>query len=85
LKNFNKAQKARLIKVGIPDDIEPAKLTDEQKRRFSRLNIDPKCVNWTRVTDTNDRFLRLITIGQSPSEKGFERQVNSRQAWIKVA
>lgn len=27
------------------------------------------------VLDTNDRFLRKITIGQSPTEKGHERQV----------
>jgi len=27
------------------------------------------------VLDTNDRFLRKITIGQSDTEKGFERQV----------
>ena len=45
--------------------------------KFVRLNIDPSSINWTRVTDTNDRFLRLITIGQSPSEKGFTRQVCS--------
>lgn len=26
-----------------------------------------------RVLDVNDRFLRKITIGQAPTEKGFER------------
>lgn len=26
------------------------------------------------VVDTNDRFLRKITIGQSPTEKGFSRE-----------
>ena len=27
------------------------------------------------VIDTNDRFLRKITIGQSATEKGYEREV----------
>lgn len=27
------------------------------------------------VLDTNDRFLRKITIGQSPTEKGYTREV----------
>jgi len=28
------------------------------------------------VIDTNDRFLRKITIGQSATEKGFTREVD---------
>ena len=53
-----------------PDDLSP-----EQIRKFSRLNIDTKQIEWNRVIDTNDRFLRKITIGQGKQEKGFTREV----------
>ena len=53
-----------------PDD-----LTDEEIRNFSRLNIDPTTITWNRVVDTNDRYLRKITIGQSSTEKGHIREV----------
>ena len=42
--------------------------------RFVRLDIDPETITWRRVMDVNDRFLRTITIGQSPTEKGMTRQ-----------
>lgn len=29
---------------------------------------------WNRVVDTNDRYLRKITIGQGPEEKGRIRE-----------
>lgn len=32
--------------------------------RFARLNIDESTITWCRVMDTNDRFLRKITVGQ---------------------
>jgi formyltetrahydrofolate synthetase len=35
-----------------------------------RLDIDPDSITWRRVTDTNDRMLRQITIGQGVEEKG---------------
>ncbi|KAI5479334.1 hypothetical protein MNV49_003853 [Pseudohyphozyma bogoriensis] len=60
----------RLEKLGItktnPDD-----LTDEEISKFARLDIDPENITWHRVVDTNDRYLREITIGQSATEKGF--------------
>ena len=52
---------------------DPDKLSKEEITQFARLNIDPDTVTWQRVIDTNDRFLRKITIGQSPTEKGRER------------
>ncbi|XP_074885747.1 C-1-tetrahydrofolate synthase, cytoplasmic isoform X4 [Buteo buteo] len=48
-------------------------LTKEEVSLFVRLDIDPGTITWQRVLDTNDRFLRKITIGQSPTEKGFSR------------
>ena len=53
-----------------PDD-----LTDEEIGNFSRLDIDPTTITWNRVVDTNDRYLRKITIGQSSTEKGYVREV----------
>lgn len=53
--------------------------------RFVRLDIDPETITWRRVMDVNDRFLRTITIGQSPTEKGMTRQAPhiylQRLAW----
>lgn len=45
----------------------------EDKKSFSRLNIDPASITWNRVIDTNDRFLRKIEIGCSPTEKNRTR------------
>ncbi len=42
-------------------------------RRFARLDIDPETITWRRVLDTNDRFLRTITVGQAATEKGMTR------------
>ncbi|KAH0445932.1 hypothetical protein IEQ34_025232 [Dendrobium chrysotoxum] len=63
----------RLKKLGI-DKTNPDDLTEEEKSRFARLDIDPDTITWHRVVDTNDRFLRQITVGQAPTEKGQERK-----------
>lgn len=63
----------RLKKLGI-DKTEPNDLTPEEITKFSRLDIDPETITWNRVLDTNDRFLRKITIGQSDTEKGHARE-----------
>ncbi|GAA5845755.1 hypothetical protein JCM9279_006098 [Rhodotorula babjevae] len=59
----------RLDKLGItktnPDD-----LTDDEKARFARLDIDPEKISWHRVVDTNDRYLRKIQTGLGPAEQG---------------
>ena len=62
---------ARLRKLGIAKT-DPNTLTPEERSRFARLDIDPDSITWRRVTDTNDRMLRQITIGQGPEEKGFD-------------
>ena len=43
------------------------------------MPCDPVCpvsvqITWRRVVDTNDRYLRNITIGQGPAEKGHTRE-----------
>lgn len=62
----------RLKKLGI-DKTDPNELTPEEITRFARLDVDVNTITWNRVMDTNDRFLRKITVGQNSTEKGFER------------
>ncbi len=63
----------RLKKLGI-EKTDPNELTPEERSRFARLDIDPDSITWRRVVDTNDRFLREITIGKGPEEKGMTRE-----------
>ncbi|XP_006018753.3 C-1-tetrahydrofolate synthase, cytoplasmic isoform X1 [Alligator sinensis] len=72
IRQFSDIQIRRLQKLGIRKT-EPTTLTEEEVHKFVRLDIDPTTITWQRVLDTNDRFLRTITIGQSPTEKGFSR------------
>uniref|UniRef100_A0A672ZNP1 C-1-tetrahydrofolate synthase, cytoplasmic n=1 Tax=Sphaeramia orbicularis TaxID=375764 RepID=A0A672ZNP1_9TELE len=72
-RKFSPIQLNRLKKLGI-EKTDPSALTEEEITRFARLDMDPSSVTWQRVLDTNDRFLRKITIGQSPTEKGYTRE-----------
>uniref|UniRef100_A0A8C2SW45 C-1-tetrahydrofolate synthase, cytoplasmic n=1 Tax=Coturnix japonica TaxID=93934 RepID=A0A8C2SW45_COTJA len=72
VRKFSEIQIRRLQKLGI-NKTDPAALTKEEVNLFVRLDIDPATITWQRVLDTNDRFLRKITIGQSPTEGGFSR------------
>ncbi|KAI0256698.1 P-loop containing nucleoside triphosphate hydrolase protein [Lactifluus subvellereus] len=63
----------RLQKLGI-DKTNPNDLTPGEITRFARLDVDPQTITWNRVVDTNDRFLRRITIGQGDAEKGHQRE-----------
>ncbi|NWR30762.1 C1TM protein, partial [Tachuris rubrigastra] len=73
VRGFSPIQLARLRKLGI-NKTDPETLTEEEISKFARLDIDPSTITWQRVVDTNDRFLRKITIGQANTEKGFVRQ-----------
>ncbi|KVI09451.1 Formate-tetrahydrofolate ligase, FTHFS [Cynara cardunculus var. scolymus] len=53
---------------------KPEDLTPEEVNKFARLDIDPDSITWRRVMDVNDRFLRKITVGQGPDEKGMTRE-----------
>ncbi len=70
---FSPVMIRRLKKLGI-DKTDPKDLTEEEAGRFARLDIDPDSITWRRVTDTNDRFLRGITVGEGPAEKGMTRE-----------
>ncbi|KAM3962554.1 LOW QUALITY PROTEIN: pug C-1-tetrahydrofolate synthase, cytoplasmic [Aphomia sociella] len=74
-RKFSPIQLRRLKRLGI-DKTDPDSLTPEERTRFARLDIDPKKIMWNRVVDLNDRYLRKITIGQSPTEKGFTRETS---------
>ncbi|MCP4421027.1 MAG: formate--tetrahydrofolate ligase, partial [Chloroflexi bacterium] len=65
-------QLKRLKKLGI-DKTDPNDLTEAEISKFVRLDIDVDTITWRRVVDTNDRFLRGITIGQGGKEK-FQRE-----------
>ena len=70
---FSPSMKLRLRKLHIPID-EPAGLTTEERRRFARLDIDPATIQWRRVIDTSDRFLRGVQVGRGAEEQGYERE-----------
>ncbi|KAJ8976305.1 hypothetical protein NQ317_010259 [Molorchus minor] len=72
-RKFSNIQLRRLKRLGI-DKTDPDSLTPEERARFARLDIDSKNVVWNRVMDINDRYLRDITIGESPTEKGITRK-----------
>ena len=71
-REFAPVMQRRLKKLGI-DKTNPDELTEEEIRRFARLDIDPETITWKRVLDVNDRHLRGITVGQAPTEKGHTR------------
>nr|CAD7456254.1 unnamed protein product [Timema tahoe] len=72
-RTFSKIQLRRLYKLGI-SKTDPESLTPEERKSFARLDIDPNTITWTRVVDTNDRFLRKVLVGLSPTEKGHTRE-----------
>ncbi|XP_017057491.1 C-1-tetrahydrofolate synthase, cytoplasmic isoform X1 [Drosophila ficusphila] len=72
-RKFSPIQLRRLQKLGITKT-DPDSLTEEEYGSFARLDIDPETIMWERVVDINDRYLRSITVGQSPTEKGISRE-----------
>uniref|UniRef100_A0A8C0IH51 formate--tetrahydrofolate ligase n=1 Tax=Bubo bubo TaxID=30461 RepID=A0A8C0IH51_BUBBB len=64
VRGFSAIQFARLRRLGI-SKTDPGTLTEEEINKFARLDIDPSTITWQRVVDTNDRFLRKITVGQA--------------------
>ncbi|SCU79150.1 LAFA_0B01090g1_1 [Lachancea sp. 'fantastica'] len=72
-RTFTPTMLRRLRKLGI-DKKDPDSLTSEEITQFARLDIDPESITWRRVVDCNDRFLRGITIGEAPTERGITRK-----------
>ncbi|KAJ8009578.1 hypothetical protein DPEC_G00090330 [Dallia pectoralis] len=73
VRRFSPIQIARLRRLGIRET-DPSALTPQEVSSFVRLDLDPAKVTWQRVVDTNDRFLRKITVGQANTEKGHTRE-----------
>jgi len=83
-RSFEKSQLALLEKLGLGHKKDnPDSLTDEEKERFAVLDIDPDTITWRRVTDCNDKYLRDVEIGRSPTEysKKQERQLSRQSAF----
>ena len=72
-REFQPIMTRRLKKLGIAKT-NPDELTEDEIRRFARLDIDPETITWRRVLDVNDRHLRGITIGTASTEKGNTRE-----------
>uniref|UniRef100_A0AAQ4NWT6 formate--tetrahydrofolate ligase n=1 Tax=Gasterosteus aculeatus aculeatus TaxID=481459 RepID=A0AAQ4NWT6_GASAC len=73
VRQFSPIQISRLRRLGI-NKTDPASLTPQEVSTFVRLDLDPSKITWQRVVDTNDRFLRKITVGQASTEKGQIRE-----------
>jgi formyltetrahydrofolate synthetase len=67
-RTFSPIMLKRLQKLGI-NKTDPNELTEEEKSKFSRLDIDPLTITWNRVLDVCDRFLRGVTTGVGKAEK----------------
>jgi methylenetetrahydrofolate dehydrogenase (NADP+)/methenyltetrahydrofolate cyclohydrolase/formyltetrahydrofolate synthetase len=72
-RHFGRGLQGRLKRLGITKT-DPDTLTDEEKSKLCRLDIDPNTITWRRVIDTSDRLLRGITIGRGEEEQGHERE-----------
>ncbi len=73
VRTFAPLMMKRLKKLGI-EKTNPDELSEDEIRRFARLDVDPETITWNRVVDVNDRFLRKITIGQGSTEQGHTRE-----------
>lgn len=71
-RSFSPVMKRRCAKLGITVD-DPSAMSEEERSRFVRLDLDPSTITWQRVVDTCDRHLRRVTIGQGPAEEGHSR------------
>ncbi len=74
-RSFGISMKGRLENLGI-DKTDPNALTEDERRKFVRLNVDRSTLTWRRATDTNDRMLRKITVGQGAKEKDFNLETS---------
>jgi formyltetrahydrofolate synthetase len=70
---YTPSMRRRLEKLGIKSE-KPSDLSDEDKERMFRLNIDPYSIQWRRVVDVSDAALRNIIIGLGDKNDGPTRQ-----------
>jgi formyltetrahydrofolate synthetase len=65
--------KRRAVRLGIKA-AAPSDMTEKQRSRFVRLNIEPHNVLFSRVVDVNDRTLRQIVCGLGGADNGYPRE-----------
>jgi methylenetetrahydrofolate dehydrogenase (NADP+)/methenyltetrahydrofolate cyclohydrolase/formyltetrahydrofolate synthetase len=70
---YTDSMRKRLAKLGI-ESTRPSDLSDADKDRMFRLNIDPYSIQWRRVVDVSDAVLRNIVLGLGPVNDGLPRQ-----------
>ncbi len=70
---YTDSMRKRLEKLGIESE-RPSDLSDEDKGRMFRLNIDPDGIQWRRVVDVSDSALRNIIIGLGGINDGYTRE-----------
>lgn len=54
-RKFTPVMVKRLEKLGIAGR-DPDELSQEDRTRFARLDINPDTISWKRVMDINDRY-----------------------------
>ena len=70
---YTPSMRKRLEKLGIESE-KPSDLSDENKERMFRLNINPDAVQWRRVVDVSDAALRNIIVGLGGTNNGVVRE-----------
>jgi methylenetetrahydrofolate dehydrogenase (NADP+)/methenyltetrahydrofolate cyclohydrolase/formyltetrahydrofolate synthetase len=79
---YTDSMRKRLAKLGIESE-KPSDLSDEDKERMFRLDINPYAIQWRRVVDVSDASLRNIIVGLGtindgrPREAGYDITVAS--------
>jgi formyltetrahydrofolate synthetase len=69
---YTDSMRMRLEKLGIESE-KPSDLSDADKERMFRLNIDPHSIQWNRVVDVSDKVLRNIVVGLGGQANGEPR------------
>jgi methylenetetrahydrofolate dehydrogenase (NADP+)/methenyltetrahydrofolate cyclohydrolase/formyltetrahydrofolate synthetase len=70
---YTPSMRKRLQKLGIKSE-KPSDLSDADKERMFRLDIDPYSIQWRRVVDVSDSSLRNIVCGLGTVNDGVPRQ-----------
>jgi formyltetrahydrofolate synthetase len=70
---YTPSMRKRLEKLGIESE-KPSDLSDDDKERMFRLNIDPDSIQWRRVVDVSDAALRSIVVGLGGPNNGVVRE-----------
>jgi len=70
---YTASMRKRLAKLGIQSE-KPADLSDADRERMFRLDIDPYTIQWRRIVDVSDASLRNIIVGLGTVNDGVPRQ-----------